>query len=81
MKPKKNNNVDEEDLKSRSVYILSGLVLVIAFVLCLIEYKKIDLAGASIESSLTALEDEEVVEITLNTPPPPPTTPPATCAS
>ena len=56
MKPKKNTEVDSEDFKSRTVYVLSGLVLVTAFILCLVEYKKIDLAGASIESSLTALE-------------------------
>ena len=76
MEPKKNPNIDGEDVKSRTVYVLSGLVLVIAFMLCMVEYKKIDLAGASIESSLTALEDEEVVEINPNTPPPPPTPPP-----
>ena len=76
MKPKKNTEVDSEDFKSRTVYVLSGLVLVTAFILCLVEYKKIDLAGASIESSLTALEDEEVVEINPNTPPPPPPPPP-----
>ena len=69
MKPKKNPLVDAEDMKSRTVYVLSGLVLVTAFILCLVEYKKIDLAGASIESSLSALEDEEVVEINPNTPP------------
>ena len=76
MKPKKNPIVDAEDMKSRTVYVLSGLVLVTAFILCLVEYKKIDLAGASIESSLSALEDEEVVEINPNTPPPPPPPPP-----
>ena len=76
MKRKKNPAVDAEDIKSRTVYVLSGLVLVIAFILGLVEYKKIDLAGASIESSLTALEDEEVVEINPNTPPPPPPPPP-----
>jgi len=76
MKPKKNIAVDGEDVKSRTVYVLSGLVLVIAFILCLVEYKKIDMAGASIESSLSALEDEEVVEINPNTPPPPPPPPP-----
>ena len=76
MKPKKNPLVDAEDMKSRTVYVLSGLVLVTAFILCLVEYKKIDLAGASIESSLSALEDEEVVEINPNTPPPPPPPPP-----
>ena len=36
MKPKKNPIVDAEDLKSRTVYVLSGLVLVTAFILCLI---------------------------------------------
>ena len=71
MKPKKNPLVDAEDMKSRTVYVLSRIVLVTAFILCLVEYKKIDLAGASIESSLSALEDEEV-EINPNTPPPPP---------
>ena len=44
MEPKKNPNIDSEDIKSRTVYVLSGLVLVIAFILCLVEYKKIDLA-------------------------------------
>jgi protein TonB len=73
MKPKKNIAFDGEDVKSRAVYVLSGLVLVIAFIF---EYKKIDMAGASIESSLSALEDEEVVEINPNTPPPPPPPPP-----
>ena len=33
MKPKKNIAVDGEDVKSRTVYVLSGLVLVIAFIL------------------------------------------------
>ena len=42
MKPKKNPLVDAEDMKSRTVYVLSGLVLVTAFILCLVEYKKID---------------------------------------
>ena len=60
MKPKKNIAVDGEDIKSRAVYVLSGLVLVIAFILCLVEYKKIDMAGASIESSLSVLEDSVV---------------------
>mgnify|MGYP001290067656 CR=1 FL=1 len=36
MEPKKNPNIDSEDIKSRSVYVLSGLVLVIAFILCLV---------------------------------------------
>ena len=76
MEPKKNPQVDGEDGKSRTVYVLSGLVLVIAFILCLVEFRNIDLAGAGIESSLTALEDEEVVEINPNTPPPPPPPPP-----
>ena len=55
MKPKKNTEVDAEDFKSRTVYVLSGLVLVTAFILCLVEYKKIDLAGASIAVSYTHL--------------------------
>jgi protein TonB len=80
MKPKKNPNINIEDIKSRSVYVLSGLVLVTAFILCLFEYKRIDLAGANIKSYLTALEDEEVMEIEPNTPkppqPPPPPAPP-----
>jgi protein TonB len=76
MESKKNPIVDSDDVKSRSVFVLSGLVLIIASVLCMVEYKKIDLAGSSIESSLTALEDEEVVEINPNTPPPPPPPPP-----
>ena len=76
MEPKKNPNISSEDTKSRSVFILTGLVLVVALMLCIVEYKKIDIAGAGIESSLTALEDEEVVEINPNTPPPPPPPPP-----
>ena len=71
MKPKKNPKINIEDIKSRSVYILSGLVLVTAFILCLFEYKKIDLAGVNIKSSLTSLEDEEVLEIMPNIPEPP----------
>ena len=52
MEPKKNPNISSEDTKSRSVFILTGLVLVVALMLCIVEYKKIDIAGAGIELSL-----------------------------
>ena len=39
MEPKKNPNISSEDTKSRSVFILTGLVLVVALMLCIVEYK------------------------------------------
>jgi len=76
MEKKKNKKIDNDNLQTRLGYILSGLVIIIAFVICLMEYTKIDIAGASIDSSLTALDDEEIVEVNPNTPPPPPPPPP-----
>jgi protein TonB len=76
MQEKKNKNINNDNIQTRSGYILSGLVIIIAFVICLMEYTKIDIAGASIDSSLTALDDEEIVEVNPNTPPPPPPPPP-----
>jgi len=76
MQEKKNKNINNDNIQTRSGYILSGLVIIIAFVICLMEYTKIDMAGASIDSSLTALDDEEIVEVNPNSPPPPPPPPP-----
>ncbi len=73
---KKNSNADSDDMFSRSGYVLMGLVLIIASVFCLIEYNKIDAAGASIDSKLSELQDEEVIEVNPDTPPPPPPPPP-----
>jgi len=73
---KKNSNADSDDMFSRSGYVLMGLVLIIASVFCLIEYNKIDAAGASIDSKLSELQDEEVIEVNPDSPPPPPPPPP-----
>ena len=76
MESKKNPKVDSGDLQSRSVFVLTGLVLIIASVLCMFEYKKIDELASSIESSLSALEDEEILELSQPDQPPPPPPPP-----
>ena len=67
MESKKNSNVNSDDMHTRSGYVLMGLVVIIAAVFCLVEYNKIDIAGATIDSSLTALDDEEIVEVNPNT--------------
>ena len=60
---------------NRITYILTGMVLSLAFSLCFLEYKSISDYKVMIVSNLISLEDEEVVEINRNTPPPPPPPP------
>lgn len=60
---------------NRITYILTGMVLSLAFSLCFLEYKSISDCKVMIASNLVSLEDEEVVEINRNTPPPPPPPP------
>ena len=58
---------------NRLTYTLTGLTTALALSVCLFEYKTISANSYNITSSLTALEDEEIVEINKpNTPPPPP---------
>ena len=76
MESKKNSNFDSDDVYSRTSHILIGLVVVMAIVLCSFEFYNVSMAGATIDSSLTSLEDEEIVEVNPNTPPPPPPPPP-----
>ncbi len=58
---------------NKLTYALAGLTLTLALSVCLFEYKTISANSYTIKSSLTILEDEEVVEINKPiTPPPPP---------
>ncbi len=58
---------------NKLTYALAGLTLTLALSVCLFEYKTISANSYTIKSSLTMLEDEEVVEINKPiTPPPPP---------
>ncbi len=58
---------------NKLTYTLVGLTLTLALSVCLFEYKTISANSYNIKSSLTILEDEEVVEINKPiTPPPPP---------
>jgi len=58
---------------NRLTYTLTGLTTALALSVCLFEYKTISANSYNITSSLTALEDEEIVEINKPiTPPPPP---------
>ena len=58
---------------NKLTYTLIGLTLTLALSVCLFEYKTISANSYGIRSSLTTLEDEEVVEINKPiTPPPPP---------
>ena len=56
--------------------MLTGLVVIMATMFCLVEYNNIDIAGATIDSKLSDIQDEEVIEVNPNTPPPPPPPPP-----
>ena len=58
---------------NKLTYTLVGLTLTLALSVCLFEYKTISANSYNIKSSLTILEDEEIVEINKPiTPPPPP---------
>ena len=58
---------------NKLTYTLAGLTLTLALSVCLFEYKTISANSYTIKSSLTTLEDEEIVEINKPiTPPPPP---------
>ena len=58
---------------NKITYTLAGLTLTLALSVCLFEYKTISANSHTIKSSLTTLEDEEIVEINKPiTPPPPP---------
>ena len=58
---------------NKLTYTLAGLTLTLALSVCLFEYKTISANSYTIKSSLTIIEDEEIVEINKPiTPPPPP---------
>ena len=59
---------------NKIIYTLTGLTLSLALFLCVLEYRNIKPINSHITSSLTVLEDEEIVEINkpLPLPPPPP---------
>ena len=61
-------------MEYKITYTLTGLTLSLALFLCVLEYRNIKPINSYITSSLTALEDEEIVEINkpLTLPPPPP---------
>ena len=60
---------------NKLTYTLAGLTLTLALSVCLFEYKTISASSYKIKSSLTSLEDEEVVEINKPIIPPPPPPP------
>jgi protein TonB len=61
-------------MEYKITYVLTGLTLSLAIFLCVLEYKNIKPMNSYVTSSLTMLEDEEIVEINkpLTIPPPPP---------
>ena len=61
---------------NKLTYTLAGLTLTLALSVCLFEYKTISANSYTIKSSLTTLEDEEIVEINKPITPPPPPPPP-----
>ena len=48
---------------NKIIYTLTGLTLSLALFLCVLEYRNIKPINSHITSSLTVLEDEEIVEI------------------
>ena len=76
MESKKNSSVDSDDSITRTGFVLTGLVVIMATMFCLVEYNNVDIAGATIDSKLSDIQDEEVIEVNPNTPPPPPPPPP-----
>jgi protein TonB len=71
MKNKKLNKLQSDDLYSRSVYALTGLILILASVLCILEYKTFDNSNIILTSSLSNIEDEIIVELKEVSPPKP----------
>lgn len=71
MKNKKLNNLQSDDLCSKSLYALTGLILILASILCVFEYKAFDNSNVVLKSSLTNLEDETIVELKIISPPKP----------
>lgn len=61
-------------MEYKITHVLTGLTLSLAIFLCVLEYKNIKPINSYVTSSLTMLEDEEIVEINkpLTLPPPPP---------
>ncbi len=61
-------------MEYKITHVLTGLTLSLAIFLCVLEYKNIKPMNSYVTSSLTMLEDEEIVEINkpLTLPPPPP---------
>jgi protein TonB len=76
MESKKNSSVDSDDSITRTGFVLTGLVVIMATMFCLVEYNNVDIVGATIDSKLSDIQDEEVIEVNPNTPPPPPPPPP-----
>ncbi|MDG2342959.1 MAG: TonB family protein [Flavobacteriales bacterium] len=71
MKNKKLNKLQSDDLYSKSVYALTGLILILASILCVFEYKAFDNSNVVLTSSLTNVEDETIVELKVILPPKP----------
>ncbi len=73
MEEKKKPELQAEDLKTKFVYTLSGIILILGITLCFLEYKSINDSKIHLYSSLITLEDEHVLEITSKVliPPPP----------
>jgi protein TonB len=71
MKNKKINKLQSEDLFSRGIYALTGLILILAFVLCVFEYETFQNSNLILTSSISSLDDEQVVELTVISPPKP----------
>lgn len=74
MEAKKNKEANTDGY--RAGLVLTGLVVVTALSLVSFEYRSPIPKAAQLNSAYQNLEDEEVMDLNLNTPPPPPPPPP-----
>ena len=76
MKSKKNLKLQADDYASKAVYTISGAILILAVVLCVLEYKSIGVQKIHLQSNLMSIQDEVILEIDVKpTLPPPPIEP------
>ena len=73
MKSKKNLKLQADDYASKAVYFISGIILILAIILCFLEYKSIGVQKIHLQSNLSSIEDEVILEIDVKPmlPPPP----------
>ena len=63
MKSKKNLKLQADDYASKAVYTISGAILILAVVLCVLEYRSIGVQKIHLQSNLMSIQDEVILEI------------------